>query len=177
MKGFWIGVEHAMATAPERWPKFVFRTPTRSGWHRHHLLPNHLRRYPDLRDFMLGIAGSGVALDDFSTNGMFLPAEEELARVTQLPLHRGSHRTYNGIVIEALEAIRRTAISEKIGVAGRVTAVRSLQRQLKTLLRTSASDTQVSLASCNPFGQTPVGEMLDRQTDALWAEVLAREVC
>jgi A nuclease family of the HNH/ENDO VII superfamily with conserved AHH len=164
-----------MAAGQDRWPNRAFRTPTRPGWHRHHLLPNHVRHYPDLRDFMLGVAGSGVALDDFATNGMFLPAEERLACAAHLPLHRGSHRTYNAIVIDALDSIRRVSLSARIGGPRRVAVVRHLQSRLKSLLCVSALDTQVLLASRDPSGSTPIGDLLDRQTDALFEAALARE--
>jgi hypothetical protein len=148
-------------------PRYVFRTPTRPGWHRHHLLPSTLRRYPDLRDFISNIAGSGAGLDDFATNGMFLPAEEALATAVNLPLHRGPHRTYNTVVIETLETLRQGAARVRLTRAGRIAAVRGLQRRLHALLRASALDAEVELASRDPFGPTAAGAKLDRRTDAM----------
>jgi A nuclease family of the HNH/ENDO VII superfamily with conserved AHH len=148
-------------------PRYVFRTPTRPGWHRHHLLPSTIRQYPDLRDFISDIAGSGAGLDDFATNGMFLPAEETLATAAHLPLHRGPHRNYNSVVLETLETLRQGAARMRLTGAGRIAAVRGLQRRLHALLRASALDAEVELASRDPFGLTVAGAKLDRRTDAM----------
>jgi len=148
--------------------------PARSGWHRHHLLPNHLSRYPDLRKFTEQLGGTGAGLDDFDTNGMFLPSEEGIARHAHLPLHRGPHLTYNEIVVSALDGLRQDVVRCKTGLRDQHAAVRALQCRLRTLLQLSALDMDVALAGRDPFGPIPVAAALDRQTDALFAAALGR---
>lgn len=46
-----------------------------------------------------------ASFDDFRANGMLLPASEEAAIRTAMPLHRGPHRAYNAMVIERVGQI------------------------------------------------------------------------
>ena len=153
-----------------RRPRAVFNVAARRGWHRHHLLPNHLLRYPDLRDFVGELADPNIWLGDFPSNGMFLPAEEAIARAVRLPLHRGSHRTYNAMVIDALDDIQCGTVRLRLGLQGRIAAIRGLQRRLRTLLQQSAVDTEVVLAGRDPFG--PSLAALDLRTDAMFADTM-----
>ena len=152
----------------------AFKMSARCGWHRHHLLPNHLRRYPDLRKFMERLGRTGAGLGDFETNGMFLPSEERIAQNAHLPLHRGPHLAYNDVVVGALDSLRQEIIRHEVGERDQHASVRNLQRRLKTLLQLSALDMDVALAGRDPFGPIPVAAALDRQTDALFAAALAR---
>jgi A nuclease family of the HNH/ENDO VII superfamily with conserved AHH len=149
-----------------------FKVPTRPGWHRHHILPTNIRRYPDLRDFLGGIGDLDGWLEDFGANGMFLPAVESVARATRLPLHRGPHRTYNAIVIDALDGIRLGSLRIGIRRNGQAASVLALQRRLRSILQGSALDGDVLLASRNPFGPIPLAIAMDRQTDALFAKAV-----
>ncbi|UVO53957.1 AHH domain-containing protein [Sphingomonas sp. SUN039] len=165
-----------MSHADRRRHRHAFRTPTRPGWHRHHLLPNHLRHYPDLRDYLAGFSEMGFSMDDFSTNGMFLPADEAIACATRLPLHRGPHRTYNAMVIDALDTIRFDARRAGLDRSAQMAAVRGLQHRLRHLLQLSAVDAHVALASRNPFGASVALAKIDAQTDALFAAALSGEL-
>lgn len=149
----------------------VFRTPTRCGWHRHHLLPNSLQQYPDLRDFTDALSITGFDLGDFGTNGMFLPADETIASTVHLPLHRGSHHTYNAIVIAALDLVRHGV--GRLEPRGQIAALRGLQARLRTMLRTSALNGDVCLASRDPFGCSANAASLDLKTDAQFFDALA----
>jgi len=114
-----------------------------------------------------------MLLGDFATNGMFLPAEEALARAARLPLHRGSHRTYNAVVADALDRMRICVLRRSIRPSGHIASVRGLQRRLRTLLQLSALDAEVMLASRDPFGTIPFAAALDNKTDELFGRALA----
>ena len=161
------------AVAGKRWAN-SFAAPTRCGWHRHHLLPSHIQRFPDLRRFIGEFSDLGFRLGDFGTNGMFLPAEEAIAHAARLPLHRGPHWHYNDIVIEALDAIRLSRRRSGLHHCAQFGALRALQGQLRAALQASARDADVALGSRDPFGRTPVLAALDSQTDALFAAALAQ---
>lgn len=161
------------AGAGKRWAS-SFAAPTRRGWHRHHLLPSHIQRFPDLRRFVGGFSDLGFRLGDFGTNGMFLPAEEVIAQAARLPLHRGPHWHYNDIVIDALDTIRLSRRHTGLSRCAQFGALRALQEQLRAALQTSARDADVALGSRDPFGRTAVLAVLDIQTDALFAAALGQ---
>ncbi len=74
---------------------------------RHHLLPRQLLTQKSLRTMIEGIDHRRLGFDDFRINGLLLPAHEECALVTSLPLHRGPHRHYNTLVMERVGQIER----------------------------------------------------------------------
>ena len=147
----------------------AFSAPTRSGWHRYHLIPRDAMRYPDLARFLIGLP---LPLGDFDTNGMFLPALEKIARKERLPLHRGPHRHYNEIVLMALAAICTQTPIDGSAYAWKLPLVRRLQEQLRRLLRSSASDIEIVLSGRDPFGPSANLVALDHRTDELFAEAL-----
>ncbi len=60
---------------------------------RHHLLPFQIMTCQPLRCMIDGLDRRRVGFDDFRINGMLLPAHEECALVTSLPLHRTAATT------------------------------------------------------------------------------------
>lgn len=70
------------------------------GLQRHHLLPRQLLAQRCFGKMFDAIGRAHVGFDDFRANGMLLPAQEETALRMALPMHRGPHRDYNGMVIE-----------------------------------------------------------------------------
>ncbi|MBT8428266.1 MAG: AHH domain-containing protein [Erythrobacter sp.] len=70
------------------------------GLQRHHLLPRQLLAQRCFGRMFDAIGSLHVGFDDFRTNGMLLPAQEEAALRMALPMHRGPHRDYNRMVIE-----------------------------------------------------------------------------
>ena len=85
-------------------PRIPFRSVNRRGWpgydpqmQRHHLLPRQLLTRPSLRIMLDSMDRRRLGFDDFRLNGMLLPAGEESAVLTSLPLHRGPHRHYNAM--------------------------------------------------------------------------------
>lgn len=149
-----------------------FSIPTRSGWHRHHLLPRNIENYPDLASFIGRSTGSLACLGNFDVNGMFLPAVEQLAARERLPLHRGPHRHYNDYVIAVLDGISKAAGACNVPPVESQRAIRWLQTTLRLALKTSAQNADVALSSRDPFGPAAALLDLDRQTDALFAQHL-----
>lgn len=152
-----------------------FSIPTRSGWHRHHLLPRDIENYPDLASFIASSTGNLASLGNFDVNGMFLPAVEQLAARERLPLHRGPHRHYNEYVIAMLEGIRKSASSRKLPPSQGQRAIRWLQATLRLALKASARNADVALSSRDPFGPAAILLALDNETDALFARHLGGE--
>jgi len=75
---------------------------------RHHLLPRELllrRCFVALFD---AVGRDRLGFHDFRRNGLLLPANDEAAVRMGLPLHRGPHRTYNGLVVERVGQIEST---------------------------------------------------------------------
>lgn len=124
----------------------------RGGWHRHHVLPRQLWRYPNLRVFVTGLHVFGLDLEDFTTNGLFLPATDELAQHYGLPLHRGAHRQYNDLVVDLLDTASRMNSTASGPFSASVIAVRRLQATIRTVLQMCALDTHVNLGGPDPFG-------------------------
>lgn len=157
---------------PARGTRSSFSTPTRSGWHRHHLLPRHIENYPDLASFICRFSGEVTCLGNFDANGMFLPALEHLAIRERLPLHRGPHRHYNDVVIAVLDRIRKSAGSCDLPVSEGQRVIRRLQGTLRLALKISAQNADVALSSREPFGPAVALLALDRETDALFIQQL-----
>jgi A nuclease family of the HNH/ENDO VII superfamily with conserved AHH len=89
----------------------VGRSGYQEGMYRHHLTPSQSLRDPDLRPFLLALRADGVHMDDFTTNGILLPAVPSISKSSGLPLHIGGHPNYNARIIEQLHAIRTTCES------------------------------------------------------------------
>jgi hypothetical protein len=68
------------------------------GFHCHHIIPISVIENRSLARIFGRARSAGFEPQDFITNGMHLPATEELAVAFRLPLHRGPHRLYNEIV-------------------------------------------------------------------------------
>ena len=92
---------------------------------RHHLLPRQIMGSAPLRRMVERLDRRRLGFDDFRLNGMLLPAHEETALATSLPLHRGPHRHYNAVVMERLgrHSARHTAYSSLPGGDARPDAV------------------------------------------------------
>lgn len=78
-----------------------------AGLQRHHLLPRQLLGQRCFGALFDAVGCERVGYHDFRANGLLLPASEATARRTGLPLHRGPHRAYNGMVIERVGQIER----------------------------------------------------------------------
>lgn len=75
------------------------------GLQRHHLLPRELLGHRCFAPLLASLGRERLCFEDFRVNGLLLPARDEAAVRTGLPLHRGPHRHYNGMVVERVGQI------------------------------------------------------------------------
>lgn len=89
-----------------------------------------------MRGLLTDLRPLGFSLDDFTTNGILLPALPSLSRQTGMPLHMGSHALYNAQVMEKLDGIRAGCDVIDPGVRHRVILrlFRRLQRQVRATI-------------------------------------------
>lgn len=73
-----------------------------AGLQRHHLLPRQVLARPAFARMFAASGGKRQRFDDFRANGLLLPCLEFTALSMGLPLHRGPHRCYSGMVMERL---------------------------------------------------------------------------
>jgi hypothetical protein len=139
---------------------------------RHHLLPCQLLTCASLRRLIEGIETRRVGLEDFRLNGMLLPAHEESALTTSLPLHRGPHRRYNAMVLERVGQIERewsmrrgaSPVSAGVDAAMRLELLqRALRRRLLARM-----GRRLLLNRRDPSGHGVDFSELDAMADALW---------
>lgn len=140
---------------------------------RHHLLPKQLlgeRCFGKLFDH---VGRERVGFDDFRTNGLLLPASDEAALRVRMPLHRGPHRDYNGMVAERVGQIegdwsQLRLRAPEIAHDQAVMRLNLLQRALRR--RLLAEDRpQMRLNRYDPVGQGVDFTELDAMADVLWA--------
>jgi len=77
------------------------------GLQRHHLLPSQLLSMTCFSRILDRIGRNAIGFNDFRRNGLLLPADEQTALRTGMPLHRGPHKRYNEVVIERIGRIER----------------------------------------------------------------------
>lgn len=75
------------------------------GLQRHHLLPLQLLTRRCFARLFDAIGQRRMGFDDFRRNGLLLPCNGRTAVLMGLPLHRGPHHRYNGLVIERVGQI------------------------------------------------------------------------
>jgi hypothetical protein len=160
-------------------PRIPFRSVNRrdrpgydSQMQRHHLLPRQLLTRPSLRILLESMDRRRVGFDDFRINGMLLPAGEESAVMTSLPLHRGPHRHYNDMVMERVGQIERDW-SARRGLSGTSACDDAMMRLalLQAALRRRLLDTmgrRLLLNRRDPRGGAVDFSDLDAMADALW---------
>ncbi len=76
-----------------------------AGLQRHHLFPRQLLSRSCFGRMFDSLGYKRVGFDDFRANGLLLPANENNALRTGMPLHRGPHREYNDLVIHRVGTI------------------------------------------------------------------------
>lgn len=79
----------------------------RPNYHRHHLIPRQAATQPSLVSIFKDLSRRGFDLDNFHTNGILLPCNEEEAIKSKRALHRGPHPHYNDVVISRMVAISK----------------------------------------------------------------------
>lgn len=140
---------------------------------RHHLLPCQLLNSPGL-DRMLDTLGKDrLGFDDFRRNGLLLPASVSAALRIGLPMHRGPHPQYNGLVAERVGQIEAGWAEERLRHPGEannhaVMRLSLLQGALRRRLL-DAGRNRLQLNTKDPFRADQDFAELDAMADQIWA--------
>ena len=163
--------------APAR-QRLPFRAVNRSdaagyepGLQRHHLLPRQLLTRPCFRPMLTALGRETLDFDDFRSNGLLLPANDQAALTIGLPLHRGPHRDYNAMVIERVGLIEAAWSAQRCREpAGALHTAYQQLEQLQINLRRQLLDQQsrLRLNRRDPLGQEPDFSELDAMAATLW---------
>lgn len=112
-----------------------------------------------------------VRFDDFRTNGLLLPANDDAAIRHCLPLHRGPHHRYNALVIERVGQIERgwSLTQARAPVAALEEAQERLELLQRALRRRLLDQKKrLRLNSRDPLGAGFDFTELDAMADLLW---------
>ena len=117
------------------------------------------------------ISRKNVGFDDFRTNGMLLPCQEDTAIRLCLPMHRGPHRTYNEMVMTRVGRIEhhwQTKRKSDPDQAARdaLASLALLQKALRK--RLLDQQRRMTLNSKDPVGTGFDFAELDAMAGALW---------
>jgi hypothetical protein len=143
----------------------------RAGVQRHHVLPRQVLDVPGLGGLIEAIGADEMGMHDFRRNGLLLPATDEAAMRLGLPLHRGPHRGYNGLVVERLGQIEASWQKRRRGRGDDMAAVEALmridllQRALRRRLLDPANWSGRPLNTRDPALDF---SHLDRMAETLW---------
>lgn len=145
----------------------------RPGMQRHHLLPRQMIAKASYAPMLAAVGSEVVGFADFRRNGVLLPANEEAASRIGLPLHRGTHRSYNAMVAERIGQIEAGwAMRRKHSPLGAQTEAAMRLRLLQSALRRrllQAGRKPILLNRNYPLGKGVDFSELDAMVDALWA--------
>lgn len=140
---------------------------------RHHILPRQLLHEPALAHLLGLHVRHEVGFEDFRFNGLLLPAVDSAAVKMALPLHRGPHRAYNGMVLERVGQIELgwSRQHARFPTAAREDAAMRL-RLLQRALRRSLLDPRrrMLLSRFDPLGYGVDFADLDGMAESLWGE-------
>jgi hypothetical protein len=142
------------------------------GLQRHHLLPRQLLAQRCFGRLFDSIGAERVGFDDFRRNGLLLPASDAAVRRLALPLHRGPHRVYNGVVIERVGQIERSWSACRPRAPDRATGEALMRLDLlQAALRRKLLDPargRGALHRRDPLGAGVDFAELDAMADQLW---------
>lgn len=141
------------------------------GLQRHHLLPLQILNRKCFHPLLDSLGRDRLSFDDFRSNGMLLPANDDAAVRIGLPLHRGPHRDYNALVIERVGQIEagwalRNRQSPEQALNDALERLRLLQRALRR--RLLAQRRPLRLNRNDPVGRGFDFTELDAMADLLW---------
>jgi hypothetical protein len=141
---------------------------------RHHLIPRQLTSQRCFGAFFDGVGRERIGLDDFRANGILLPACGASALRLGMPLHRGPHNCYNGMVMERVGRIEAAwaALRPRFPDMAREQALmqlRLVQRALRRRLLRPGERTY-ALNRRDPRAMPLDFSELDAMADLLWAE-------
>ena len=144
----------------------------RPGMQRHHILPRAALYQPFVQHLLDCVGRERMAIDDFRSNGLLLPAVEQAAQVLGLPLHRGPHARYNEVVLARLGQLeagwqRHRLHDPERAAAELLMRMRLLQATLRRALL-QRSPGCVQLNHSDPAWHTVDFSDLDAMADSLW---------
>lgn len=138
---------------------------------RHHILPREMLNRGCFRTLFTALGRERVDFDDFRSNGLLLPANDQAAIRIGLPLHRGPHRDYNGMVIERVGAIEADWAATRlrapeVALRDAYDALEALQQALRH--RLLDQQRRIRLNTRDPLGSGVDFSELDAMADLLW---------
>ena len=146
------------------------------GLQRHHLLPRQLLSQRCFGALFAHVGRARVGFDDFRTNGLLLPANEEATQRIGMPLHRGPHRRYNEVVMERVGRIEARWIEARAtdpDAAMNEALMRLRLLQIALRRRLLAERKRMVLNKKDPLGKGYDFTELDTMAEALWASTSA----
>ena len=159
-------------------PRLRFRAINRRGdpdflpgMQRHHLLPRQLLSACCVGRLFDRLGRDPVGFDDFRRNGLLLPCTERAALRAGLPLHRGPHREYTGLVFERVGRIEGDWAARRRSEPDRardeaLMRLALLQRALRQRLLADAR--RLRLNRGDPLGAGRDFAELDAMAELLW---------
>lgn len=148
------------------------------GLQRHHLIPRQVQSQRCFAALFEAVGEKRIGFDDFRANGMLLPASDAAALRMAMPLHRGPHRRYSGVVIDRIGRIEATWAKVRLqrgldlACEQALMQLRLVQRALRRRLLQGARGA-FALSRRDPLWQAPDFSELDAMADRLWAEAQA----
>ena len=146
------------------------------GLQRHHLLPRQIVSQRCFGALFDALGQGRIGFDDFRANGLLLPADDAGVLRMGMPLHRGPHRRYNGMVIDRVgrieEAWDRSRRCRGLDAAcdQALMQLRLVQRGLRRRLLTTRSR-PYALNRRDPLGHGLDFSELDAMADLLWSDL------
>ena len=136
------------------------------GFQRHHLIPLEIVRKPHFRDLFNTVRSKGFNPNDFRTNGMWLPATEELAVEYGLAMHRGPHPQYSELVSDWIAQLARAQLRHPVELNHLLLL---LQRRLRKFLTNRPS--YFLLNRNDPLRARAGFSSVDDDIDKLWPDL------
>lgn len=173
-----LPLQFGEALAAAHRPQLSFRAVNRRdapgyepGLQRHHVLPRQLLVRPAFKPLLTAVDPKSVGFDDFRSNGLLLPANDETAVRVGLPLHRGPHRAYNELVFERVGQIEANWAAVRLkspedALQEALERLRLLQKALRR--RLLAQQRRLRLNRQCPLGSGVDFTELDAMADLLW---------
>jgi hypothetical protein len=136
------------------------------GFQRHHLIPLEIVRKPHFRDLFNTVRSKGFNPNDFRTNGMWLPATEELTVEYGLAMHRGPHPQYSELVSDWIAQLARAQLRHPVELNHLLLL---LQRRLRKFLTNRPS--YFLLNRNDPLRARAGFSSVDDDIDKLWPDL------
>jgi hypothetical protein len=145
------------------------------GLQRHHLIPRQAQTKPCFASLFNAVGECRIGFDDFRVNGLLLPASDAAALRLAMPLHRGPHRRYSGMVIERIGRVEAAWARDRLrrgldhACEQALMQLNLIQRALRRRLLQGAAGAFV-LSRRDPNCRNVDFSELDAMADLLWTE-------